>query len=462
MKCNSFFECLKTQVMIIVVGCSFFSCEKFVTIEPAPGLVETKMVFENDKTAIAASGGLYAQMNTNIFSFTCGGLSIFCSLSADEIYNTSSSSLYDVFLMNSLLSTDGTVYPNFWSAAYKNIYRANAIIDGLEKSALITDSVKKQLAGEMKVVRALNYFYLVNLFGDVPLVVNTDFEQNALLPRTNSVSVYQQIVDDLTVAKSLLTPTYPSTGKARPNLWTATALLARVYIFLQEWDKAEQEAGQIINSGHYSLPVLSSVFLKNSSETIWELFPVNDVQLAGPGSQFVPSSATVKPSFSLTNQLYSSFEPGDNRKTQWVGTNTISGISYYYPYKQKQRTGTPVNEYNIVFRLAEQYLIRAEARAKQNKLAEAQADLNVIRKRAGLANTPASTQDNLIVAIRNERRVEMFCEWGHRWLDLKRSGIADAVLSPLKGVNWQSTDVLYPIPLKELEFNPFLVQNPGY
>jgi hypothetical protein len=115
-----------------------------------------------------------------------------------------------------------------------------------------------------------------------------------------------------------------------------------------------------------------------------------------------------------------------------------------------------------VFRLGEQYLIRAEARAQRNDLQGALADLNAIRNRAGLASVNNGTKDVILEAIRKERFTELFTEWGDRWLELKRAGIADAILLPLKGSGWQTTDQLYPLPQSELDINVFLTQNPGY
>ncbi|MBC7851372.1 MAG: RagB/SusD family nutrient uptake outer membrane protein, partial [Chitinophagaceae bacterium] len=110
---------------------------------------------------------------------------------------------------------------------------------------------------------------------------------------------------------------------------------------------------------------------------------------------------------------------------------------------------------------AEQYLIRAEARAKLNDLTGAISDLNTIRNRAGLANTIAVSQQNILNAIAEERRTELFGEWGHRWFDLKRTGKINEVMNALKA-NWKATDALWPIPIDQLKANPALVQNPGY
>jgi hypothetical protein len=441
---------------------NLIACRKFISIEPSPGLIETKMLFSDAKTAMAAVSGIYAQMNTNSFSFSCGGLSIFSSLSADDIFNTSSTSLYDVFLKNSLLANDGVLYPNFWSVAYKNIYRANAILEGLENTKSINDTIKSRLKGEMLFVRAFNYFYLINLFGDVPLILETDYKKNANIARTPVSIIYKQMVDDLLLSKVFLMPHYSTSGKVVPNKWTAAALLARVFLYQKKWNEAENEANEVLTSSMYSLAPINAVFLKNSPETIWEMYPVNEVQLSGPGPQFIPSSTTVRPSFSLTTELYNSFETGDKRKIHWTGTNIVGGVNYNYPYKQRQRNGTPVNEYNIVFRMAEQYLIRAEARLMQNNLSGAIEDLNVIRERAGLMPIVTGNYDELLNILVQERRSEFFSEWGHRWLDLKRTDKADSVLSKVKGVNWDSSDVLYPIPLRELDYNPNLTQNPGY
>ena len=142
---------------------------------------------------------------------------------------------------------------------------------------------------------------------------------------------------------------------------------------------------------------------------------------------------------------------------------------YYYPYKYKLYfTGQPPVEYPTLLRLAEQYLIRAEARAQQGNLSGPNgslADLNFIRQRAGLPPSTASTQPDVLTAILNERRMELFTEYGHRWLDLIRTQQVNAVMSlvtPGKGGIWQATDTLYPIPLTDIKADLNIRQNPGY
>jgi hypothetical protein len=161
----------------------------------------------------------------------------------------------------------------------------------------------------------------------------------------------------------------------------------------------------------------------------------------------------------------------DLRLSNWIGHVTADNITYYYPNKYKISVGPfAVTEYEIVFRLAEQYLIRAEARAQQNKLTgvnSASSDLNMILSRAGLPVTTATSQTGLLNAILLERQKELFTEWGHRWLDLKRAGKIDAVMSvvcPLKGGTWSPYKSLYPILQSEIDKNPGMTgqQNPGY
>jgi hypothetical protein len=175
-------------------------------------------------------------------------------------------------------------------------------------------------------------------------------------------------------------------------------------------------------------------------------------------------SSSIIPRYALTNDLLSAFEVADNRKTNWLNSNTVNSVQYFYPYKYKLGyDGLPEPQENfVVFRLAELYLMRAEARARQNNIAGALADLNKIRNRAGLAELLTTDQNVLLTAIAHERQVELFCEWGSRWLDLKRLGLAGPVLSVVKSPAWQNTDVLYPIPQTEISKNQSLTQNPGY
>jgi starch-binding outer membrane protein, SusD/RagB family len=262
-----------------------------------------------------------------------------------------------------------------------------------------------------------------------------------------------------------------SEERVRPNKWAAIALLARAYLYNNDYVNAEQQASLIINNSMYDTVPLNQVFSKNSKEAIWQLQPVNNGWNTEDARKFkLPASGPNTSSFPvyLSAFLMNSFENGDKRRIigNWVNSTTVGATTYYYPYKYKSATsGAPVTEYSMMLRLAEQYLIRAEARAQQNKIAEGQADLNVIRKRAGLANTTADDKASLLTAILHERQVEFFTELGHRWLDLKRTDNIDQVMSlvtPIKGGTWSTNWQWYPIPAYEIRHNSNILQNSGY
>ena len=449
-----------TNWLVFILIFLLSSCKKFLEIDPNPNQITSVQVFSNDKTALSAISGLYGEMLSSMM-LTSAGTSVYAGLYADEIYNTSSNQTDDAFYKNSLLADDNTVNLNFYSFSYKVIYTANSIIEGLQNSSTLTDSVKQQLSGEAKVCRAFMYFYICNLFGDVPLVTGTGYEENAKMARTPVAKIYEQIERDLKDAQGLLKEGYPSAMRGRPNKWTVTALLARVYLYLEKWKEAEEQSSTVLAQTAYRLePDLNKVFLAGSSETIWEL--PSDNGNTTEGGVFIPFIFFITPSYNLTPSLLSSFEANDKRRTEWVKMSTVNGIDYYYPFKYKLETPTPRVETTNVLRLAEQYLIRAEARAQQNKLTEAREDLDIIRTRANLSGTTAQDKASLLMAIEQERQIEFFSEWGHRWFDLKRNGRANAVLGPLKGNDWQPTDTLWPIPRAEILLNQALIQNAGY
>ncbi len=448
---------------LIFLGATISSCKKEVMVPPPVDQVNTSFVFSNDGSANSAIAGVYIQMTQNNLQLFNNGLVLFSGLSADEFVYPGSNADYQQFADNNLVSNNNIVRSPFWLPVYNIIYQANNILKGLEESTGVTPALKTQMIGEAKFVRAFCYFYLVNIFGDVPLVTTTDFQTSASLPRKEVGAVYEQIKNDLLDAKNKLTDAYFTTGRVRPNKWAAAALLARVYLYQQQWAQAEAEATAVITSGTYSLVTnLNNVFLAGSNEAIWQLMPVTASLNTWDGNTFIPGSATVIPTYPLTNSLANSISNTDPRKTAWLRSNIVNGITYYYPYKYKIKTGAALNEYYMILRLAEQYLIRAEARTKQDKLVEGIADLNAIRLRAGVPEYPNNLlKDDILLKIEDERRWELFTEYGHRWLDLKRTNRADAVLSPVK-TGWQPTDKLYPVPFQDMLANPSLTQNPGY
>lgn len=434
------------------------SCEKYLDNGTPPNQLTEEKAFVDSATATSVVLALYSRVsNTNpqnnslAFNITRLG-----AMSADVGYYLTNSSFDD--FKNNTLGAGNAANP-LWYDLYGNIGRANFALKGLGATATLTPTVKAQLEGEAKFWRAWCYFYLVQFFGDVPLVTSTDALTTSLLPRAPVAQVYQQMVKDLAEAKSLLKPAYLTVDKARVNKWAAAALLARVHFYQKNWAAAEAEATEVIGSGVYSLETsLANVFTKSSKETILQI--ANTTGVTSMGAEFIPASTT--PNFVLFDTLARTFEAGDKRKAEWTKSITYSGKTYDYPYKYKQRSGTAGNEYPVVLRLAELYLIRAEARAHQDKLPGALDDIGVVRERAGLLPLPSVTgKADLLKALEHERWVELFTEWGDRWFNLKRSGSADAVLSKIKP-QWKPHQKLYPIPDQELIANPNLTPNEGY
>lgn len=434
------------------------SCKKFVEVSSPANQLDVNSVFTDDKTATAAVVGIYSEME--FYSPVSTYLTLLPGLSADELAYTSFDNSFSEFVTNSY--TPNNPYVSSTWGIYRYIYEANSCIERIEKSHGLSSRTKNQLLGEALFSRAFCYFYLVNLFGDVPLVVSTDYRVTDTLGRTASAKVYQQMIADLQKAQSLLTPDYPSAQRVRPNLWTANALLARVYLYNGNWSAADAQASAVIESGLYSLQDVGTVFLNSSNESIWQLMPVIPSLNTQEAFIFIPSAPDQIPNFPLTAGLIGAFEPGDARKSAWTASTVIGTQEFYYPAKYKVSSGSPATEYHIAFRLAEQYLIRAEARIKEGNTIDAIADINTIRSRAGLGGLPASlSPDQAAAAVRQERRIELFAEFGDRWLDLKRSNTTDAVLGGTKPT-WRGTAVLWPVPQGQRNVNPHLTQNMGY
>lgn len=457
---------LLTYILIITGIAIAGSCKKYLDIDPPRTSLNNVLVFEFDKTAEAAIVGIYANMNSYSSSFANTQGNFLPSFSADDFHPSASSADADEFAENSLTPVNGNI-SNLWSQPYALIYQANAVIEGVSNSKSLSVAKANQVMGEARFWRAFYYFNLVNYFGDVPLILNTAFKTNSSLPKTSSTIVYDTIVQDLQLAQNLLTDNYATAERIRANKTAATALLARVFLYRGQWDKAEAEATKVLNDGRYKLEPLNNVFLKTSNEAILQLQAINTVtgtMNTWEAYSILPVNTTNTPAYIMYPGFRTSFEANDQRATSWLASFTPSGggTTVYYPTKYKIRIGPPVSEYSMVLRRAEQFLIRAEARAQQNNLTGAKSDLDSIRLRAGITALPTGlTKDQLLLATEKERKLELFTEWGHRWFDLKRTGRALAVLTPLKpGI--AEGDLLYPIPLDVLNTNPNMEQNNWY
>lgn len=458
-------QIIKQAVCLSICLFLLSGCEDFLEIDEPFGQIPHQEVFEDESTATAAITTMYAKLRDEVLvTGTSFGMGVLMGFYADELdFYGMPWDPSQTFYYHQIVASD-TGVKSIWDKSYYLIYMSNAAIEGLQASQSLSESIKNQLRGESLFVRALAHFYLVNLFGDIPYITTTDYEINSTVSRMQTDIVYENILTDLTEAKILLGDSYVSGERTRANRWAASALLSRVYLYMERWEDAETESSLLINNASlFSLEAdLTNEFLKESTSAILQLKPKNSGTNSQEASTFI--FTTPPPPFvALTNTLAEAMEANDLRRIHWIGEATDGTQTWYYPFKYKQYLNTGMSmEYSIVFRLAEQYLIRAEARTRQNNISGAQQDVNSIRQRVGLQNTTASTTGELLQAILEERRFELFTEHGHRWFDIRRFGVAGEVLAPIKP-GWNPTNVLLPIPEADLLTNPNLnPQNPGY
>jgi starch-binding outer membrane protein, SusD/RagB family len=341
-----------------------------------------------------------------------------------------------------------------WTSSYQGISRINYVIEALPNVDDMTDAQKATARGEMLWLRGVFYHLLAKYYGGVPLMdkpTSTVDSATINVSRTTQAETYAFIIKDLEEASTLLSA---ARVNGRATKGAADALLARVYLETGDYTKARDKSTLLLSNPSYRLVTnFNSLWEvatgKNSTESIYEVqFTTTNSNSAA--FWFAPTPLG-RFGFGPTADLYNAFEPGDVRRDASIKTET-SGQRWGYKYRQVG-AGTD----NIpVLRLAEQFLIRAEANARLNApAATVQADINAIRTRAGLGNTTAATTQALLDAILQERRVELAFE-GFRFMDLRRHGKAAALL----GI--PAAKLLWPLPQSERDVNPNLAQNPGY
>jgi starch-binding outer membrane protein, SusD/RagB family len=350
------------------------------------------------------------------------------------------------------IQPNNTEVGGIWSGAYTGINRSNYVLDAIPTASDMTDAKAKQLRGEALWLRALYHSVLVKYYGGVPLVdqPSKGIDANSYPARATLAESYAFIAKDLEEASLLLGPAR-NTGRATRA--AADGLLARIYLEMGDNAKARDKATAVINSGLYTLVADFRSFFtsKNSSESIYEV-QFTTTNTNSTSFWFFPTALGGRLGFAPSTDLFNAFEAGDARRDASIATSGTQRYAFKYYRIASRDDNIPV------VRLAEMYLIRAEANARLGAaVATVAADINVIRTRAKLGNLSASvtTQQGLLDAILQERRVELAFE-GFRLMDLRRHGKATAIL----GVS--ADRLLWPIPQYEVDVNKSLKQNPGY
>ena len=395
----------------------------------------------------------------------------------------------DQFTNNAVNSISNTT----WNGHYQGIQAANIVIHKID-AVNMAAGLKAQYKAEAQFLRALMYFNLVRIFGDVPLVkdIINNPQDGYKYGRETTAKVYEQIIEDLKAAEQSLPYEYATADIGRATKGAAMSLLGKVYLTQKSWALAAQKLKEVIDAAaqtKYQLIAsyanIYGVANENNRESIFEVQFRKGA--SGEGSpytnQFAPigsGTAVVSIGNPLgqnipTANMNSAYEAGDLRKAASMRNSyVLSGATVNHNYIIKY-AGVPAANLDsdnnwIVLRYADVLLMYAEALNEQGYVANGPAFtyLNQVRTRAGLAaktstnaNTALQVADQAAfrLAVEQERRVELAFE-GHRWFDLVRTGRAVTVLG---GLDMQPHHVLFPIPQTQIDINPSLIsQNQGY
>jgi starch-binding outer membrane protein, SusD/RagB family len=475
------------------------SCSKDFTNKSPISTLTTANFY---KTATDAEAGLvgaynsYATLQFYVWDYMTNG-----EVRSDNCYaggNNPVNFTLDNFTFN---SANTNVQRN-WQDLYNGIGTANAVLDnvpGINDPAWDGTNRKAQILGEAKVLRAFHYYWLVTTWGDVPLVLSSVISStNPLYPaRTAAAAVYAQMERDLQYADSVLPATVSSAEAGRVTKGTADALLAMFYAQQGNYQQCLAYCNLVLpakfggtgQGGYDLLPVYDNLFdnnHKNSVESLFEIQHNTGLVTYGP-ELLLPFSLTNDnwPKYNVgTNDLVAAFRnAGDSvrlHSTFYFGLaiDTIAvpppylagTIGVPYAYKWRHADGWASTDNEILIRLADIILLKAEALNQLGQTAQAIPLINAIRTRVNLAATTASTQTDVAAAILLERRLELSLE-GHRWNDLLRAGTqytitlmnsqVDPSGNPLN-YNVTPDKLIYPIPISEIQLDANLTQNPGF
>jgi hypothetical protein len=397
--------------------------------------------------------GAYASFQS--LSYYGRTYSIFADLAADNLSHPLDATALEYAEVdnNNLLPENGSS-SNMWAIMYDGINVANNVIAKVPSIADMSAEEQDEALAELYFIRAMNHFDLTRYYGAIPLKLTPTVGVTGLdAPRAPLDAVYAQLISDLTFAAENM----PSSGsKTRGSKYAAKALLARVYLYQKNYAQAASMASEVIDEGGYSLlPNYADIFAEeNTAESIFEI-SFSQLERNRIAEYNFPRSLNGRREVQPSADLLEAYEAGDTRFEASIAF--AENLAYAIKYDDLNLGADNF----IVLRLADLYLIRAEALAKGTapEVTQIKADLNTIRARAGLSNITSNNVGQLISAIEKERRVEFAFE-GHRWFDLVRTDRAVDVLFNVTSVN----QTLFPIPFDEIQTNndPAMVQNPGY
>ncbi len=489
---------MKCRILITMLGCTLlYSCsKKFLELTPQTSVVAASFFITEDDYKQAVTGAYRPLQALYSDAYVMGEMR---SDNTHYIFKSNDRGGQNVQKENISAFTDVSTNgytKNKYVNCYSGIAKANAVLTRIDKAA-ISDAVRKNVKGQAEFLRAFYYFELVQYFGDVPLHLTEVSDVTATaLARSPKTEVYKQIIADATDAAMLLPTTQTPKGQATRG--SAKTLLAYVYMTLKQYADAESALKEVTTLGYSLLSDYAAIYdpaNKNSAESIFEVQYLQGTfgLQSNFAYQFAPAVADTKniTGVSGNNQsfggwnipsadLISAYEPGDKRFAASIATGytDANGNFVAQPFIKKYlHTHAVFNNTNDdwpVYRYADVLLLLAECLNEENKTAEALPYVNLVRQRAGLANTALTDQATLRGIIAHERRIELAFE-NHRWLDLVRTGKAIEVMTAYgikikqqysyiaaDAYNVTASKFIFPVPFDELAINKLLTQNPGY
>ena len=449
---------MKHRIYISILVLSLFSVSCNDLLNPKPvDLITDDQVLEDASSARVVLTSAYR----DLASFGAPKI-IAGDLTADNLIHNGTFTQYREISSKDMSASNGSASA-LWGSIYSMSYIASFLYEGLPNID-ITQSEFDEITAAASFLRAYAYFVGAYTFGGIPIVTTTNVDDNRVIPRATLEETLAFVETELLYALDKLPEESFNSGDVTNG--AVKALLARYYLYTKNWSEAEKYATDVIEGNGTKEYILEEEFERVitdfSAESILEIvYSAND----NPGTstnfsinnlfvgrrEIIPSSEMV---LALQN------DGGDrNVMLEFDGAN-VRGADNGYTIV---RYG-PFDNIQLI-RLAEVYLIRAEARAQQDRISGANgalADVNVIRERAGVSLIQGISKNQMLIAIENERRLEL-CFEGHRWYDLVRTGRAQTVMDEFTS-NWTTKDELWPIPLREITNNPSLkdAQNPGY
>jgi hypothetical protein len=448
----------------IFLSTLFLSCD-VLDLEPTDKIDADNAIVDENGLAAAVTGA-YDQLQSVAFAEDA---IIFGDLVADNYIHVGSKKEYAQIDDNNLQASNAYI-EDIWNSCYDGINRVNNILAKESSLSTLSETTLDYYIGQCYFLRALNYFTLVKYFGGVPIRLEptTDASSETLEQARETVeNTYLQIIKDLDSAQLKLENS--SFESQLASYYGAIALKARVYLYFSEyenhWADAASTAEMVINNTEgITLEdglTYYTIFDGGSDEVIFDINFSNDDDQNAMADWTRPDGRTEVTAWvddDKTESVYDYFDPSDERRDVTISSD---GTDYY---QNKYIDVANGKDDIVILRLAEMYLIRAEALNEIAYIADGEAFdlLNEIRYRAYLPDLTSATitnQQQFRLAIENERRLEFAFE-GHRFFDLKRTGRANTVL-PLTG-NMDENNWLFPIPQSELDINKLMEQNGTY